>query len=75
MPLYEYRCEACDQKFELLVRADTELKCPACRGTQLERQLSVFAVGVQGPARAAQNAPTACGACGDPRGPGACSMN
>ena len=35
-----------------------------------------FAVGADGPKFASRPAgPSACGSCGDPRGPGACSMN
>ena len=47
MPLYEYRCQKCDQKFEWLVRtanaAAEEIECPKCQGTQVERLVSVAA--------------------------------
>ena len=49
MPLYEYRCESCEHTFELLVRENTERRCPSCQGTELERQLSVFAVSAGSP--------------------------
>ncbi len=79
MPLFEYACRACAHQFETLVRGSETPECPACHGTALERKLSVFAAhtGASGStARLPQMAaPTACGACGDPRGPGACSMN
>jgi putative FmdB family regulatory protein len=75
MPLYEYRCGSCDHRFELLVRAGTELKCPTCESTTLERQLSVFAVGAQPFKASAATAPGPCGTCGHPDGPGSCSMN
>ena len=44
MPIYEYRCESCAERFEELVRrpGDT-VACPACGGTEAERLLSVFA--------------------------------
>jgi len=74
MPLYEYACKSCAHHFEALVRAGGTPECPACHGTTLERKLSVFAAHTGGtPTRAA--APGPCGACGDPRGPGACSLN
>jgi len=43
----------------------------------VDRQQSVFAARTQGGGYAADAMPAAgpCGACGDPRGPGACSMN
>jgi putative FmdB family regulatory protein len=40
MPLYDYRCPACEQTFELLVRSSTVPTCPHCGATQLERLLS-----------------------------------
>jgi putative FmdB family regulatory protein len=46
MPLYEYRCQKCGARFELLRRmqdADLETECPQCRSRQSERLLSSFA--------------------------------
>jgi putative FmdB family regulatory protein len=43
MPIYEFRCLACNHVFELLSLAqdDTgELKCPQCQATEAERVLS-----------------------------------
>lgn len=74
MPLYEYECRDCGKKFETLVRGTTEPACPSCRSTELMRLLSVFAVGAREPSRGSSG-PGPCGACGDPRGPGACSLN
>jgi putative FmdB family regulatory protein len=77
MPLYEYACKSCANQFELLVRASEKPECPSCHGQDLERRLSVFAAHTNGsgPAKAASFSPGSCGTCGDPRGPGACSMN
>ena len=75
MPLFEYTCQSCGNRFEYLVRADRDAACPACEGHALTKHLSAFAVGANGGTRAALDAPGPCGACGDPRGPGACSMN
>lgn len=74
MPLYEYACKTCAKQFELLVRSTETPECPACHGTALERKLSVFAAHTAA-APVASAGPGPCGACGDPRGPGACSMN
>jgi putative FmdB family regulatory protein len=73
MPLYEFECRTCAHRFETLIRGAEQPVCPACQGTQLERALSTFAVNTRG--AASMPAPGACGRCGDPRGPGACSMN
>ncbi len=75
MPIFEYRCLNCDKDFETLVmRSEETPQCPSCDGTRLEKQLSVFAVG-NGGELARPESPAPCGSCGDPRGPGACSIN
>jgi putative FmdB family regulatory protein len=77
MPLYEYLCKGCSHQFETLVRGAETPECPACHTTDLERRLSVFAAHTDGASWPRRVEPTAgpCGSCGDPRGPGACSMN
>ena len=43
MPIFEFRCEACGQVFELLaMRANEEIeaKCPQCGGEELTRMMS-----------------------------------
>jgi len=74
MPIFEYRCERCDHRFEALVFGSKQPACPACAATTLEKQLSTFATHVAG-ASAARATPGPCGTCGDPRGAGSCSMN
>ena len=74
MPLFEYACRQCDHQFEALVRGSEAPECPACHGSDLERRLSVFAAHTTSAAPKSAS-PGPCGACGDPRGPGACSMN
>ena len=47
MPIYEYACPGCGERFEKLVRRfGEEVACPACAATDVEKQLSVFAVAV-----------------------------
>jgi putative FmdB family regulatory protein len=46
MPIYEYKCDACGNKFEKLVRRSEEsagLACPSCGGTHLSQEFSTFA--------------------------------
>ena len=74
MPIFEYVCSDCDRHFEAIVQGSQEPHCPACDGVRLQKQLSVFAVGTKGGFERAA-APSPCGSCGDPRGPGACSLN
>jgi len=76
MPLFEYACQACDHEFEALVRGNVTPECPACRSQSLERRQSVFAARSTGGGSSISEIPVGgCGRCGDPRGPGACSMN
>jgi putative FmdB family regulatory protein len=44
MPIYEYRCHACGQQFELLVLKSTTIACSSCGSDQLERLLSLPAI-------------------------------
>ena len=46
MPIFEYRCSTCNEKFEELVFTRTRPKkvaCPSCGGKKTEPLLSVFA--------------------------------
>jgi putative FmdB family regulatory protein len=76
MPLFEYQCRGCGHHFEYLTRQDQSPSCPACRGDDLQKLLSVFAAHSDSPAKSFSRLPSEpCGTCGDPRGPGSCSMN
>jgi putative FmdB family regulatory protein len=74
MPIFEYVCRECNQRFELLVQGSAVPACPSCKATALDKQFSAFGVGATSD-WAGSSGPGACGTCGDPRGPGACSMN
>jgi putative FmdB family regulatory protein len=74
MPIFEYVCCECNHRFELLIQGSAQAACPKCRTTSLEKQFSAFGVGAMETWRTSGGG-GACGSCGDPRGPGACSMN
>lgn len=59
MPIYEYRCDECASSFETLVRPghEEDAECPACHGSRLSREMSVFAAARNG----AESAPVAGG--------------
>jgi putative FmdB family regulatory protein len=45
MPIYEYECNHCGHKFELLRRindSDAEIKCPECGADYPKRLVSMF---------------------------------
>jgi putative FmdB family regulatory protein len=48
MPLYEFECRGCGDRFELLVRGEGSPACPSCKSIDLERLLSMFAVSSEG---------------------------
>jgi putative FmdB family regulatory protein len=64
MPIYEYVCGECEERFEKLVRAWGEVvACPSCRSEDVEKQLSSFAF-----AGADGFRPSGGGGCGCGRG-------
>ena len=47
MPMYEYKCFECDNKFEELVLNQSQtINCPECKSEKVEKQLSTFAASV-----------------------------
>lgn len=75
MPIYEFVCQLCRHPFEELLFGSEQAVCPSCGAIELEKQPSTFAVTQEARAPSTPTAgPPACGTCGDPRGPGACSL-
>ena len=71
MPIFEYICQQCDHEFEALVYGRQKAECPKSHSKKLSPQLSTFAVSSK--SGASMSAPSPCGSCGDPGGPGTCS--
>ena len=42
MPLYEFDCEDCGVRFEVLIRNNKPPICPECHSTRVQRRLSAF---------------------------------
>jgi putative FmdB family regulatory protein len=69
MPIYEYRCPSCDERFEELVRnPDVAAACPECGAADARRLISTFA-GVGGTGSSAlpdysRMGPARSGGCG-----------
>ncbi|MCL5264282.1 MAG: zinc ribbon domain-containing protein [Chloroflexi bacterium] len=65
MPLYEYQCTECNEKFEKLVRssfAEAEVSCPNCGSSLVKRLVSLFgALGFSGAGASSGCAPTGGG--------------
>jgi putative FmdB family regulatory protein len=45
MPLFEYECKKCLERFEALVTSNHKPKCPTCQGEDLQKLYSSFGVG------------------------------
>ena len=48
MPIYEYRCKQCGQKFEIRQSVGEDgsgLSCPECESGNPERLISIFSMG------------------------------
>ena len=51
MPMYEYECTSCGERFELrrgITDSDSEIRCPKCEAECPRRVFSVFATSSSG---------------------------
>ncbi len=49
MPIYEYECLKCRQRFELrrhITDSDSDIKCPKCGSEKLQRVITTFNTGL-----------------------------
>jgi putative FmdB family regulatory protein len=63
MPLYEYICQTCGERFEKLIRSSSnseQIVCPSCASAAIKRALSTFATS----GNSAEPAASACGPVG-----------
>jgi putative FmdB family regulatory protein len=64
MPMYEYRCHACGEDYEDLVRLgtpDEAVACPACGEHFSTRKLSTFATAQGSASRSSRSGPNCSG--------------
>jgi putative FmdB family regulatory protein len=70
MPVYEYQCQDCDKRFEVLrpmSQIDAPIACPRCNGLNARRAISVFAAisrGSDGGSRMVASSTPSGGGCG-----------
>jgi putative FmdB family regulatory protein len=65
MPIYEYVCQNCGERYEKFVRSSlsqVELVCPRCGSTRAEKALSLF--GLRGSSGQSQSSATLAPSCG-----------
>ncbi len=48
MPIYEYECRGCQNRFELLVLGSDAPACPECKGEDLDKLMSLSSVSSDG---------------------------
>ena len=73
MPLYEYSCEKCSRKVELLIRGDEKPACPHCQSTKLTKLTKLLSV-ISGHVTDGGGDSGADGGCGRPQcGMGGCA--
>ncbi|HUI46573.1 MAG TPA: zinc ribbon domain-containing protein [Nitrospirota bacterium] len=64
MPLYEYRCKACNAVFEKLVfGANPAVSCEKCGSDRTEKLLSRFGMGRSISASLSPSSGSGCGGC------------
>ncbi|HKK90324.1 MAG TPA: zinc ribbon domain-containing protein [Desulfobacteraceae bacterium] len=71
MPIYEFKCNQCQNSFETLVLGAETASCPSCQGKDLTKLLSQcgFVSNLSGQDNSGQNAPSSssfsssCGSC------------
>ena len=71
MPIFEFTCKKCKGEFEELVFGDdiSDVVCPKCESTAVERKMSVFAFKSGGKFTSSKGG--SCSGCTP--GPGGCS--
>jgi len=60
MPIYEYCCAECGERFEVFVRSpasDSRPVCPKCGGVEVKKAVSLFGVSGKG----SEASPASCG--------------
>jgi putative FmdB family regulatory protein len=66
MPIYNYECQKCRNRFELLVgvtASDGELRCPRCESEDIKKQPASFGVNVKSSSSACSTGSCATGTC------------
>ena len=48
MPLFEFACQSCGHRFEVLVTGSRTPECPECRSARLEKLVSAFGARTSG---------------------------
>jgi len=67
MPIYEYRCKQCGNKFDKLVKLSTktsDIECPKCGERKAEKSVSLFGTSGAASSGGSFGASSSCGPIG-----------
>jgi putative FmdB family regulatory protein len=67
MPIYEYRCKQCGNKFDKLVKLSTktsEIECPKCGAHKADKSVSLFGTSGNTSSSGAALSASSCGPVG-----------
>ncbi|RKY88404.1 zinc ribbon domain-containing protein [candidate division KSB1 bacterium] len=67
MPIYEYRCRNCDEKFEILIRSEQDeknLSCSECGSKDVMRLYSMFGFSSERGFVSSTQSSLSCSSCG-----------
>ncbi len=65
MPIYEYICDSCSERFEkIVINKQQEISCPKCSSKKATIQLSVFATAGSGSPSSGSSSSGGGGCCG-----------
>ena len=73
MPLYEYTCEDCHERAELLINSRTEPVCPKCGSKRMHKEFSTFSTTGEGGSASVASAESPGCCCMGPQG--SCGLN
>ncbi len=55
MPLFEFICKKCNEKFEMLVFDNESTECPKCKSSEIIKQFSSFTSATSATSRSASD--------------------
>lgn len=64
MPIYEYYCDKCDEKFETLVFGKEQPDCPKCGKSDVKRVMSACGFVTKGSGGETVSTPAGASSCG-----------
>ncbi len=79
MPIYEYKCNNCDKKFEFFhksIKSEEHVTCPQCNSSEIVKVFSKFSASVSSSSsgnysyQQSCDTPSSCGCAG-----GMCNLN